>query len=252
VEGASDARFIERLAPRRWAVFPAGTRNVVISSIEEVVRLDVERVAGLIDRDFDDVALRARENGLPVYWYGTADLEGFLILTEAFDNLLHELASEQKLASFGGVSAVREKVISSAIEIAIIRTANCANGWGLPFDSVDISKKIDRNALSIKRLSYCQALTQSVNVDVHHNVLTETLRVELKDKHSRPDGEALFSGKDALVFVGVALKKEIGTCAGDVTRYDHLARVLRLSAGIRIMDLSPLSEIGRVIDIDVS
>lgn len=249
VEGPSDERFIERLAPRRWAVFPAGTRNVVISTIEDVIRLHVDRVAGLVDRDFDDVVLSASGRGVPIFWYETADLEGHLVLTEAFDHLLHELASKQKLASYGGVPAVREKAISTAIEVAVLRAANCTNGWCLPFDGVDLSKKIDRDTLSLKRLSFCQALTQPDHIDVHHDTLGQFLDAGLQQSNSGSGDEMLFSGKDVLVIVGVALKGKIGTCDGDVTKSDHLSRVLRLTAAVQIMDLPPLSEIRRMIDI---
>jgi hypothetical protein len=249
IEGPSDKRFIERLAPGQWALFPAGTRNVVISTINDVTCLCVERVAGLIDRDFDSIALKAREEGLPIFWYETADLEGFLFLDEAFGGMLNELASEQKLKSFGGISAVREKAISSAFEIAVLRAANCANEWGLPFDRVDLSRKIDRDTLALKRVSYCRALTEPTHVEVHHHVLGQTIQIELDKGNFDAIKGSLFSGKDALAVVGVALKNKIGTCSSDVTTYDHLARVLRLTAAITLMDRPPFSDVGYLIDL---
>jgi Protein of unknown function (DUF4435) len=248
VEGPSDERFVNRLASGRWAIFPAGTRNIVISTVKETVRLSVDRTAGLIDQDFDDAAEIAREEGLPIFWYDTADLEGFLILSEAFDNMISELASEQKLSVFGGVSAVRDRAISSALEIAALRAANCVNKWGLPFDSIDLSRKIDRDTLSLKRLSYCQSLTEPAYVDAHHGTLDQIIKEELEKIAFGTARKNHFSGKDALAVVGIALKNKIGSCEGDVTKADHLARVLRLSATIAILDLPPLSDIRGLID----
>lgn len=249
VEGPSDERFIQRLAPGRWALFRAGTRNVVISTINEVVTLRVDRVAGLVDRDFDDVALSARERGLPIYWYDNADLEGFLFLGPAFDNMIEELSSEQKLKTYGGISVIREKAVAVAVEIAVLRTENSANKWGLPFDSIDLSKKIDRDTLSLKRTSYCQALAESDYVHVQHNSLHKAINAGLEDRESRTSRDIFFSGKDALVVVGVALKTKIGSCDSGVTKNEHLAGVLRLSAPVELIDLPPFSDIGHLIDI---
>jgi hypothetical protein len=97
VEGPSDERFIQRLLPQRWALFPAGSRNIVISTLQDIEELRVDRVAGLVDQDFDGVAQAARDRDLPIYWYENADLEAFLFLSPALENVLAELASEKKL-----------------------------------------------------------------------------------------------------------------------------------------------------------
>src|SRR5262249_1143235 len=116
-EGPSDERFIQRIVPGRWALFCAGTRNVVISTVEATIALRLDRVAGLIDQDFDKVAVTARERGLPIFWFDNADLEGFLFIGSALDRLVGELSSEQKLSAYGGLLAIRNQAVAVALEV---------------------------------------------------------------------------------------------------------------------------------------
>jgi hypothetical protein len=247
VEGPSDERFIQRLAPGRWALFRAGTRNVVISTVEETVVLSVDRVAGLIDQDFDGITSDIQRRGLPIYWYDNADMEGFLFMTTALDSLVKELSSEQKLNAYGGVHAVREKSILVALEIAALRISNVNDRWGLPFDNIDLSKKIDRNNLSLKRLSYCQALADACQADTNYSALHAAIETRTASGLGA-SGQLFFSGKDALVVVGVALRGKIGNCTTDTTKADHLGRILRLSAPRELLDLPPFNLIISHID----
>jgi Protein of unknown function (DUF4435) len=243
VEGASDERFVQRLAPDRWALFRAGTRNVVISTIEDLVALNIGRTAGLIDQDFDSIVSDIQSRGLPVYWFENADIEGFLFMTSALDDLVNELASEPKLSTYGGVDAVRKVAVSVALQVAALRICNAVSGWGVPFDEVDLSKKLDRRDLSLKRIPYCQALARACQNVVDCATLHSSLEAQLGQSH-----EAFFRGKDALAVVGVLLKSKIGNCGSDTTASDHLACVLRLSAPSRLIELPPFSEIASHID----
>jgi hypothetical protein len=248
IEGESDERFIERLAPGRWAFFRAGTRNVVISTVEEVTSLEVERVAGLIDQDFDGIVSKLGGRGLPIFSYDNADVESYLFMTPASTYLIEELASAGKLGTYGGPDAVRRVAISVAHEIAALRISNATNGWGLPFDNVDLAKKVDRNTLSLKRTSYCQALTENLREAVHHTYLCDIIEDHL-DSIARLQKPPYFRGKDALAVVGVALKSKIGNADSGVTGFEHLAGVLRLSAPSSLVTAPPFPEIAAEIDL---
>jgi hypothetical protein len=248
VEGLSDERFVQRITRGRWALFCAGTRNVVISAVKETLALRVDRVAGLVDQDFDKVASTARAHGLPIFWFDNADLEAFLFIGSALNSLVGELSSERKLSTYGGVLAIRKQAITVALEVAALRAVNSEKRLGLPFDNVDLSKKIDHNTLALKRTSYCQALVAADYVEVQHESLREAIETRLECDSPEDTGMAFFSGKDALVVVGVALKSKIGSCDSGVTKVEHLARVLRLSAPTDIANLPPLSDMAAMID----
>lgn len=247
LEGESDERFINRLAPGRWMLFRAGSRNIVITTIERTVALGVDRAAGLIDQDFDAIVTVLRDRDLPIFWCDNADLEGHLFLTSALKNLVEELASEVKLRAYGGSDAVQKVAIAVALEIAALRRANASHGWGLPFDRIDLSRKIDRETLSLKRQSYCQALADCCDHPVDSRVLHE-IAERAGDSRSTTSSDLFFRGKDALVIVGVALKSKIGSCSSDTARSDHLASVLRLSATFTLLDAPPFSDIASCID----
>ena len=171
----------------------------MISTVASTATLGVERVAGLVDQDFDDAALNARDQGLPIFWCGNADLEAFLFTSSALDDLLEELSSEQKLRAYGGIAAIRRRAIAVALEVAALRVVNAVNGWGLPFDDVDMSKKLHRDNLTLKRASYCQALTAKEYVEVVPKILHEAIELCAGNNENEECKPPFFSGKDALV-----------------------------------------------------
>jgi hypothetical protein len=132
------------------------------------------------------------------------------------------------------------------VEIAVLRIANAANQWGLPFDGIELAKKVDTD-LGLKRRSYCQALAADDRVQVRLDTLHAILQ-NANGNGGENDGTIFFSGKDALVVVGVALKAKIGSCETAITKADHLTRVLRLSAPVELGTMAPFSAIGRRID----
>src|SRR5690242_3355643 len=76
VEGPADARFLERVIPDgALAVFEAGSRDEVLSAAQELAQSPIDRVACVVDRDFDDEVAEAEASGWPVAPYDGGDLE---------------------------------------------------------------------------------------------------------------------------------------------------------------------------------
>jgi hypothetical protein len=249
VEGPSDARLVDRLAPKEWVTFPAGTRNAVVETVREVWKASLPRVAGLVDPDFDDYVYEARREGAPVFFYENADLEAVLILGQSFDTLLGELASAEKLARFGGVEPLRLLAVRAATELAALRRESRDRGWGLPFDSIDTAGKVHTTDLTLKAQPYCQALLDKADTAVDRS---EVLSVVLAARENAPDAQSLhlayFRGKDALAVVGVALRRAVGTCVSGVTTIDHLSRLLRLCATQELLQTAPFKEMAEFLN----
>src|SRR6266487_3311642 len=106
VEGPSDDRFCKRvISPDIAMIFIAGTRSAVIATAATVASYKLDQIACVVDRDFDDVVADAERAGLPIAAYDSADLEAMLIESPAFQDMLLELGSAEKLHTFGGVDA---------------------------------------------------------------------------------------------------------------------------------------------------
>lgn len=93
VEGPADRRLVKRLvADRAAVVFMGNTRDDVLAAARDSVKLGLDRVVCVVDRDFDDAVADAKAEGLPVVGYDGADLEDMLAHSPSLDRLLGELA----------------------------------------------------------------------------------------------------------------------------------------------------------------
>lgn len=103
VEGPSDRRLVERLIPSSSAtVFIGNSRDHVLEAADDLRRFDLDRVACVVDRDFDGRVAATQAAGLPVVSYDGADLEDMLAHSPAMERMIGELGSENKLNSYGG------------------------------------------------------------------------------------------------------------------------------------------------------
>jgi hypothetical protein len=233
VEGGSDKRLVEGvLVNEEVVVFVAGTRSKVLDVAERSIILKIDRIACLVDRDFDDAVEIAEAAGWPVISYDGGDLEDMLARSPALARVIDELASEEKLRSYGGSSAVLNKAQLEMSALAKLRRANAMNHWSIPFDKVDILSKIDKGTLELNVRSMCAALAQSADGSVSIGELEEVLGIGEHAECPRT-GHKRFRGRDLIMIVSVAFRKLIGTLPRDQVAPEHLAGVLRLSSDLQ-------------------
>ena len=159
VEGKSDSRFLGRLPTFEGAeIFIAGTRPLVLTAAADAARLSVPRLACVVDRDFDDAVSDAVAANLPLAVYENADLEAMLWHAVTLDRLLTEVASDDKLAHFGGVQRLREQVVQVLRPLSRLRRASALGGWGLRFDDLRLGGKINVRSLTISAQTICDAV----------------------------------------------------------------------------------------------
>jgi hypothetical protein len=230
VEGPSDRRLIEDLIPKdAVVVFIGGTRDEVLRAASDFATLQLEHVACLVDRDFDDAVADAQAAGHPVVAYDGADLEDMLAHSPALIRMLGELASEEKLAAYGGPDALLAAARDRGWLIARIRRTNAHRGWALEFDAVDFSSKINRDTLDLNVTAMCMALRGTSEEPVSQAELEEAAREG--DSGTCPrTARRLVRGRDLLVVVGVALRKVVGSRTKAQAAPDLLGEVLRSSA----------------------
>jgi hypothetical protein len=228
-EGPSDRRFVDRVLPRgSVSFFEAGTRSEVLNTAQEVAAMGVDRVAGVVDRDFDDVVAELEQGGSPVVTYDDADLEAMLWWSRALDDVLEEIGSETKLRSFGGPAAVRSVVAEIARPIQRLRRANALHGWGLPFDSLDLRQRMKVSSLEMSIQSLCDALWDP-DAGIERAELYAAAE-GFEECQCPATGRALIRGRDALAVTGVLLRRAIGSLSHQQAHPDRLSEALRLRA----------------------
>lgn len=224
VEGRDDRLFCERYLDERCGVIVAENKANVL----EVVRILDEQgfagVLGMVDRDFD--VLEGTELPSPnVVSCDAHDLEMALVCSPAFDRLVVEFGSAEKIRALGG--RIRELVLSVAAPVGYLRWLSRKRDLGLRFQGMRWASCIDRSSLVIDMVEFCRNV---INVSQAPELEPEELFGDTENL--RDPGHDLCQvccGDDVLHVLSIALRKVLGTNnSGDVT-VERLKQVLRLT-----------------------
>lgn len=236
VEGGSDQRLIDRLTGERWVIFPAGSRGRVAPAVFRAQELGVKRIAGLIDRDFDNYFENL--NAESVFSWAEADLEAVLIRGPWFENLLQEMGSDDKIDAAGGAATLRPIAIGIAGVVGKTRRANAQYGWGIDFKTFEWIKKVDAASLTMALAKFGAAIEALVDGKDEKAQLRELLR---SADSTNDGGIGSFRGKDALEVMKLALKRKYGNTSS--TDAHILAAALRLHVGEKLLQEEPFPAI---------
>ncbi len=247
LEGISDERFCARIFGRDIVdCFVVGTRDVVLETVEQLYKIGVDRIVGIVDRDFDDVVSAFELRGVPVVPWDNADLEAMLAFTSAFNDMLMEIGSTDKIRKYGGVSHIQEHASTTVVPIAKIRSTNSRARLGFTIDGVDIATKVRLVAEIASKPPRPQLVTQALCDAIvsasEHAAGTRVHLIEALDTSDRyclTTGNSYVRGKDMLAVVGVMLRRAIGSLRKAETGSDQLSRVLRLAANIELLKETP-------------
>lgn len=229
-EGYSDRRLVADLLPEgAAAMFVGGTRSEVLAVADFALKSQIDRIACLVDRDFDDAVSEAEQRGLPIVVYDGGDLEDMLLGSPAGERAINELASAPKLGAFGGALALIALVRERTAPLSRLRRANALGEWGLDFASLDLSAKVNRETLHVNVTSVCAALHRTAREGVDRQDLESCARHDSEGECPRTC-RPLARGRDLLALIGVALRRLVGTRPKAQTTPELLSVVLRTAA----------------------
>ncbi|MFE0854932.1 MULTISPECIES: hypothetical protein [Streptomyces] len=198
------------------------------------------KFACVVDRDFDDEVAMAEQRLRSIHPYENADMEAMLAVSKAGVDLLLEIGSCDKMDKLGGVQKVTLQLMAILEPITRLRRANAENRWGLAFDKVDLSSKIDRKTMTLKIRPYCNALheksSDSPDVPTLQELVDHALGVRpLTCEPVCPRGsKPYFRGRDFLLILGVALCGYCGTKRAQSVTQENLESALRLAGAHEI------------------
>ncbi|GAL93540.1 MAG: DUF4435 domain-containing protein [Microcystis wesenbergii TW10] len=225
VEGHSDKLIYERLVNKQEvrATIASGKNNA-IKALSILEKENFRRVVAVIDADFSRIEQQIPDSN-NLFLTDEHDLEMMLIKSAAFDKLLKERGSEEKIAAFS--KDIRETLLKLGQEIGKLRLLSLRNELNLKFEGLNFSKFIDKKNLSIdidKLIISIKNHSQKLSLDEQQ--IKQDLSVISDENH---DPWQLCCGHDFISILAIALWKVLGTRNANDVKKEDLERELRLA-----------------------
>jgi len=226
VEGHSDKLIYERLVNKQEVrVTIASGKNNAIKALSILEKEDnFRRVVAVIDADFSRIEQQIPHSN-NLFLTDEHDLEMMLIKSAAFDKLLKERGSEEKIKAF--TEDIRETLLKLGQEIGKLRWLSLRNKLDLKFEGLNFKNFIDQKNLSInidKLIISIKNHSQKPSLDEQQ--IKQDLSVISDENH---DPWQLCCGHDFISILAIALCKVLGTWNANDVKTEVLERELRLA-----------------------
>ena len=227
VEGVTDRRVYGKFfAKDRVETVIAHSKTNVRNAVRETYReRGFKSVIGIIDADLD--YLTDRKRNPPLFLTDTRDMEGMLLRSGAYDDVLSEYADEDKMVSFEDRGRkVRDAVLAAAYPIGLMMYISELHGLGYSFKELDYEYFIDRRTLEcdVRRL-----------LDLVISRSSSARGVERKDVlllySSEPEHDPwkVCRGHDLMAIMAIGLRYIFGSYNSRSINADQLSGSFRLA-----------------------
>jgi len=226
VEGHSDKLIYERLVNKQEVrVTIASGKNNAIKALSILEKEDnFRRVVAVIDADFSRIEQQILDSN-NLFLTDEHDLEMMLIKSAAFDKLLKERGSEEKIAAFP--KDIRETLLKLGQEIGKLRLLSLRNKLDLKFEGLKFGKFIDKEKLSINIDELIISIkNHSQKPSLDEQQIKQDLSVISDENH---DPWQLCCGHDFISILAIALCKVLGTWNANDVKKEDWERELRLA-----------------------
>lgn len=226
VEGHSDKLIYERLVNKQEVrVTSADGKNNAIKALSILEKEDnFRRVVAVIDADFSRIEQQIPDSN-NLFLTDEHDWEMMLIKSAAFDKLLKERGSEEKIKAF--TEDIRETLLKLGQEIGKLRWLSLRNKLDLKFEGLNFSKFIDKEKLSINIDELIISIkNHSQKLSLYEQQIKQDLSVISDENH---DPWQLCCGHDFIGILAIALCKVLGTWNANDVKTEVLERELRLA-----------------------
>ena len=226
VEGHSDKLIYERLVNKQEVrVTSADGKNNAIKALSILEKEDnFRRVVAVIDADFSRIEQQIPHSN-NLFLTDEHDLEMMLIKSAAFDKLLKERGSEEKIKAF--TEDIRETLLKLGQEIGKLRWLSLRNKLDLKSEGLKFVKFIDKEKLSINIDELIISIkNHSQKPSLDEQQIKQDLSVISDENH---DPWQLCCGHDFIDILAIALCKVLGTWNANDVKTEVLERELRLA-----------------------
>lgn len=225
VEGHSDKLIYERLVNKQEVrITIASGKNNAIKALSILEKENFRRVVAVIDADFSRIEQQISDSN-NLFLTDEHDLEMMLIKSAAFDKLLKERGSEEKIAAFP--KDIRETLLKLGQEIGKLRLLSLRNKLDLKFEGLKFGKFIDKEKLSINIDELIRSIkNHSQKLSLDEQQIKQDLSVISDENH---DPWQLCCGHDFISILAIALCKVLGTWNANDVKKEDWERELRLA-----------------------
>lgn len=229
VEGSSDkifyARFVDKLACE--LVITAGKPSSKLRAIAILQILEQSNFLGvlaIVDADFDRLET-ALNNSPNLLLTDNHDLETMLIKSSAFNKVIAEFGSEEKIMQFN--QDIRAVLLKSGMLVGYLRWISQCDGLNLTFEGIGFSKFVNEKNLIIDEINLIQEVkNKSQAYSLKNQDLQQRLISRKNDSH---DPWQVCCGHDLVEILSFALRKTLGSNKPSDVEPNCLERSLRLA-----------------------
>ncbi|MEH1765220.1 DUF4435 domain-containing protein [Nostoc sp.] len=229
VEGSSDKTFYQRFVDQLVCelVETSGkpsSKQRAIDILKILEQSNFQGVLAIVDADFDrlETLLYTSPNLLRT---DSHDLETILINSPAFNKVVAEFGSEEKIAQFN--PDIRLVLLENGISVGYLLWVSKCEGLNLTFDGIKFSKFIDEQTLQIDELKLIQEVK---NKSQAYSLRDEDLQKQLKSQKSNNyDPWQMCCGHDLVEILSIGLRKVLGSNKATDVEPNSLERSLRLA-----------------------
>ncbi|MHC5927074.1 DUF4435 domain-containing protein [Nostoc sp.] len=229
MEGSSDKTFYQRFVDQLVCelVETSGkpsSKQRAIDILKILEQSNFQGVLAIVDADFDrlETLLYTSPNLLRT---DSHDLETILINSPAFNKVVAEFGSEEKIAQFN--PDIRLVLLENGISVGYLLWVSKCEGLNLTFDGIKFSKFIDEQTLQIDELKLIQEVK---NKSQAYSLRDEDLQKQLKSQKSNNyDPWQMCCGHDLVEILSIGLRKVLGSNKATDVEPNSLERSLRLA-----------------------
>ncbi|MEH2300525.1 MAG: DUF4435 domain-containing protein [Nostoc sp.] len=225
VEGSSDKTFYKRFVDQLVCeLIETSGKQRAIEILKILEQSNFQGILAIVDADFDrfETLLYTSYNLLRT---DSHDLETMLINSPAFNKVLAEFGSEEKIAQFN--RDVRLVLVENGMSIGYLLWISKCDGLNLTFDGITFSKFIDEQTLQINELKLIQEIkNKSQAFSLNEKNLQERLKSQKSNNH---DPWQICCGHDLVEILSFGLRKALGSNKAADVEPNNLERSLRLA-----------------------
>jgi Protein of unknown function (DUF4435) len=229
VEGRDDRLFYERFFDVQQCKFDVAYGKEKVCEVIRILDADGFRgVLGIVDADFDlldEIPVSSRN----VIRGDCHDLEAMLVRSPAFDRVLREFGSEDKIQRFVSQARkdIRHVLLTAATPLGYLRWHSLRSDLRLRFDGLLFPQFVERVTLTADRAKLITTVkNHSQRQDLDNYALELAIR-RLEDQTHNP--WQLCNGHDLVEVFSIGLRRAIGSQSGSAVRVEEIERALRLA-----------------------
>lgn len=230
VEGNSDKIFYERFVDKSTCelVSTSGKPSSKFRAISILKILEEKSsfkgVLAIVDADFDRLSIPVDQNSNLLYT-DAHDLEAMLINSPAFDKVVAEFGSKEKILQFN--QDIRTAILESSVSLGYLLWISQCDELNLTFEGIRFSKFIDEKTLNIDELKLIQEVkNKSQAFSFKDGDLQQRLIEQKSDEH---DPWQVCCGHGLVEILSLGLRKAIGSNKATDVDPINLERNLRLA-----------------------